>query len=127
MTTPEPGDTHTTERTFTTEEVQQFAALSGDTQPRHTDPDDAGRVMVHGLLTATLPTEIGGALGVLASRMDLSFERPVYTGQPLHCTVTVESVSETDDGRDLTAAVRCERDGGETVLTGTIEGRVRTD
>lgn len=46
MTTPTEGETITFERTFTVGEVQQFAELSGDEQPRHTEPDEEGRVMV---------------------------------------------------------------------------------
>ena len=62
---PDEGDVFTVERTFTKDDVRAFAAVSEDTQSRHTDPDQDGRLLVHGLLTATLPTEIGGNLEVL--------------------------------------------------------------
>ncbi|EMA34444.1 MaoC domain-containing protein dehydratase [Halobiforma lacisalsi AJ5] len=65
---PEAGDVYTYERTVTTAEVRQFGELSGDQQPIHTDPDEEGRLVVQGLLTATLPTAIGGDLEVLATR-----------------------------------------------------------
>ncbi len=60
------------------------------TAPPH-GPDGDGRRMVQGLLTASLLTSIGGDLEVLASRMDLQFQRPVYTGETLVCELTVVS------------------------------------
>lgn len=117
------GDVHTFERTFTTEDVRRFADLSADRQDRHLEPDDDGRLMVHGLLTATLPTKIGGDLEVLASRMDFRFRRPVYTGEPIRCEWRHESVTETEERYDLTVAITCTVDD-EAVLDGTIEGLV---
>ncbi|EMA25777.1 hotdog family protein [Haloarcula amylolytica] len=94
----EAGETFTETRTFRPEDVDQFAALSGDDQARHTEPDGDGRRMVQGLLTASLLTSIGGDLEVLASQMDLRFQRPVYTGERLVCELTVASVDPRADG-----------------------------
>jgi len=94
----EIGETLTETRTFRPEDVDQFAALSGDDQARHTEPDGDGRRMVQGLLTASLLTSIGGDLEVLASQMELQFQRPVYTGETLVCELTVASVDPRADG-----------------------------
>jgi len=120
------GATHTFERTFTREDVRQFAAVSGDTQPRHTEPDEDGRLMVHGLLTATLPTKIGGDLEVLAHTMEFEFRKPVYTGETISCTWTMERVEKQGDRYEITADVVCER-GDDVVLTATVDGLVRDD
>lgn len=120
---PREGDTFTYERTFTVEEVQQFAALSGDAQPRHTEPDEDGRLLAQGLLTATLPTKIGGDLEMLAHTMDLEFTRPVYTGESVTCTWTHETVEEREDRYVVTADVVCTHDD-TTVLQATIEGLI---
>jgi acyl dehydratase len=124
MTQPTEGETHTFERAFTTEEVRQFAELSRDTQLRHTEPDEDGRLLVHGLLTATLPTKIGGDLEVLATSMTFEFRRPVYTGERITCTWTYEDVLEREDRYELVVDVVCENDADEAVLTATIEGIV---
>ena len=124
MSRPVEGETHTFERTFATDDVERFAELSRDRQPIHTEPDEDGRLMVHGLLTATLPTKIGGDLEVLARRMDLEFRRPVYTGQRITCTWTFESVEEREDRYVIGVDVVCENDDGEPVLTGTVEGLI---
>ena len=127
MSGPVEGDTHAFERAFTEAEVRQFAALSGDDQPRHTDPDADGRLLVQGLLTATLPTAIGGDLEMLAHEMDLEFRRPVYTGEPITCEWTHETVEAREDRYAVTADVDCRNADGETVLSATIEGFVEAD
>ena len=133
------GETFTETRTFRPEDVDQFAALSGDDQARHTEPDAAGRRMVQGLLTASLLTSIGGDLEILASRMDLRFQRPVYTGERLVCTLEVASVdSRADGGVNLVGDVtvrRVDRDdavaettpdtAGTVVFEATVEGIIR--
>ncbi|QSX00621.1 MaoC/PaaZ C-terminal domain-containing protein [Haloterrigena alkaliphila] len=124
MARPVEGETHTFERTFTTDDVERFADLSGDRQDIHTEPDEEGRLMVHGLLTATLPTKIGGDLEVLAQRMDLEFVRPVYTGERITCRWTFESVAERDDRYEIVVDVNCENGDGKTVLTGSTEGLI---
>jgi acyl dehydratase len=127
MDVPTEGDVFTFERTFSTEEVRQFAALSGDRQPRHLEPDEEGRLLVHGLLTATLPTKIGGDLSVLAREMEFVFHAPVYTGDRVTCTATVESVEERDDRFDLAVSAVCTDVDGETVLTSSFTGLVWKD
>jgi len=124
MDPPVEGARHTFERTFTERDVRQFAAVSGDAQSRHTDPNGDGDLLVHGLLTATLPTKIGGDRDVLATEMTFEFVRPVYTGEPITCTWTTEAVEEAADRYELTVDVSCANGAGETVLTGAIEGLV---
>ncbi|MFB6083482.1 MAG: MaoC/PaaZ C-terminal domain-containing protein [Halorientalis sp.] len=117
------GEVVTYERTFTESDVREFAALSEDRQPRHLEPDEDGRLMVHGLLTATLPTKIGGDLEVLASHMEFSFRRPVYTGQTVHCRVELTDVESGANRDEVRAEVECTV-AGETVLSGSFEGVV---
>jgi acyl dehydratase len=124
MDRPVEGETNSYERTFTVEEVEQFGELTGDDQPRHTEPDEDGRVMVQGLLTATMPTKLGGDSEMLARRMDFEFHRPVYTGEPVTCESRTEAVVEREDRYDTTSEVVCSNTEGEAVLTATIEGLV---
>ena len=127
MSRPTEGERYTFERTFTTDDVRRFADLSRDAQPRHTDPDGEGRLMVHGLLTATLPTKIGGDLEMLAHTMEFEFRRPVYAGDRVICEWTHETVEAREDGYAVTADVVCTNGADETVLVGTIEGRLKGD
>ena len=127
MTQPSEGETRTYERTFTVEDVQQFAELTGDDQSRHTEPDEDGRVMVQGLLTATLPTKLGSDNEVLASTMEFNFHRPVYTGEPITCRSTFDTVEEREDRYEFTSNVVCENADGETVLTSSTNGLIWKD
>lgn len=127
MHRPVEGESRTFERTFTVDDVRRFAELSGDAQPRHTEPDEDGRVMVQGLLTATMPTKLGGDAEALARTMEFEFLRPVYTGDPITCTSTYDSVVEREDRYEFTADVVCENGDGEPVLEATIEGLIRKD
>lgn len=124
---PEQGDRFTVERTFTKTDVRTFAEVSRDTQPRHTDPDEDGRLMVHGLLTATLPTQIGGDLEVLASRLDCHFERPVYTGDTITCEWVCTEVTDRDGYLEVLGDITCTNQDGDVVMTATAEGRIYDD
>ncbi|WP_411964745.1 MaoC/PaaZ C-terminal domain-containing protein [Haloferax sp. YSMS24] len=123
---PAEGETIVRERTFTRGEVQTFADLSRDEQPIHTDPDDEGRLVVHGLLTATLPTQIGGELEVLARSMEFDFLTPVYTGETIRCEVTMTAVDAREDRYDVETDIVCRRVADDSVvLRGGFEGLIR--
>lgn len=124
MTKPREGETRSYERTFTVEDVQQFAEVSGDDQARHTEPDEDGRVMVQGLLTATLPTKLGSDSEVLATDMQFQFHQPVYTGESITCRTTYDTVIEREDRYEFVSETVCENEDGETVLSATSEGLI---
>lgn len=122
----EVGTSWTHERRFTREDVKRFAELSGD-EGHHHLVDGDGTVLVHGLLTATLPTKLGGDIDFLARRMTFEFPRPVYTGQDLTCELTVDRLEARDDRYDLAASFECTTAGGEVVLRGETDGVVMKD
>lgn len=125
MPTPEvieEGHSLTYERSFTPAEVEQFAELSGDEGYHHFVEQQSGDVMVHGLLTATLPTKIGGDIDYVARTMDLTFPRPVYTGETITCELTVESVTEREDRTELDTAWMCTNEEGAVVMEGSSSG-----
>jgi len=124
---PEEGDVHTYERTFTNGDVRRFGEVSGDQQAIHTDPDEEGRLVVQGLLTATLPTKIGGDLSYIARRMEFEFLRPVRTGSTIACEWTNETVEEREDRYEVTSSVVCRDGSGETVMEARIEGLIRKE
>jgi acyl dehydratase len=126
---PAEGETVTFERTFTNGDVERFVEVSEDRGDHHLEPDTEGRLLVHGLLTATLPTKVGGRYDVLASRMEFEFRRPVWTDETVRCAVTFTRVErEERDGDTARTRVEAEFDctrEGETVLAGRFEGVVR--
>src|SRR5690625_2060173 len=111
------------ERTFTKEDVDMFTTISMDEGEHHTNPDELGRFVVQGLLTATLPTKIGGEYNVLARTMNLEFFRPVFTEDTISCEVTVEELEERDNNRkSILATFICTNQVGKQVLGGDFAG-----
>ena len=102
------GDSFTAERKFNEEDVNRFAAISRDYNPIHFDlrftsiKGYTGRIC-HGLLVASLLTEIGGQIGWLASGMNLRFKHPVYFGDTVQCRITLDEVGE--NGRATASCV----------------------
>lgn len=64
------GDIISFVRTFTIEDVELFTKVSGDEGIHPLTPDEQGRLVAQGLLTATLPTKVGGDNNVLARTMN---------------------------------------------------------
>jgi 3-hydroxybutyryl-CoA dehydratase len=119
---PQEGQVATVERTFTREDVETFAELSGDEGEHHLEPDEDGRVLVHGLLLGVLPTQVGGERNVLARLMTYEFHRPVYTGERITCEVETRSVTEQGDRYEISSRAVCTNEGGATVMTAEYEG-----
>jgi acyl dehydratase len=118
------GETATFTRTFTNEEVERFAELSQDEGYHHLVADEDDQVVLHGLLTASMPTKLGGDIDFLARTMEFEFPRPAYTGVEITCTTTYESVEERDGHTELEASFVCETEHGDVVLRGRSEGAV---
>jgi len=119
------GDTTSWERTFTVEDVERFGQISGDLGVHHVKPDAQGRLLVQGLLTATLPTKLGGDLNFIARDMTFQFLRPVFTGDTIHCENTITRLEVQEERTLVEAAFTCRNQQGKEVLTGKVRGIVR--
>ncbi len=122
----EEGQTYSWQRTFTKGDVEDFARLSGDRGVSHLNEDRVGRILVHGLLTATLPTKIGGDLDYIARQMTFEFLRPVFVGDTIRVDVVVTQVSRGPGQLKVAVTCECRNQEGKTVLTGTSHGIIRT-
>lgn len=118
------GDELTAKRTFTADDVIAFGRISGDRGRHHLVLDAKGRLMVHGLHTATLPTEIGGSIDFLAREMVFDFQRPVFAGDTVTCTCTVVSLEQQEGRRALEVKFVCVNQHGKEVLLGRTSGVV---
>lgn len=124
----EKGDTFSVSRTFTEQDVIQFADISRDYNPVHCDERFAkvknfnGRIC-HGLLIASQVTEIGGQMGWLASGMTFKYRKPVYFGDTIRCDLTVTELDEKGFIKGE-AVFRNEHDITvlEAVVTGIVAG-----
>lgn len=116
------GDRIRFERTFTVEDVAVFTQVSSDEGSHHITPDDQGRLIIQGLLTATLPTKVGGDLNVLARTMNFEFLRPVFTGDTIICEVTIEHFEKQNNRTSITTSFLCTNQDEKTVLKGNFSG-----
>lgn len=122
------GDIIRFERAFTKEDVGLFTKISMDEGEHHTNPDEVGRLVVQGLLTATLPTKIGGDYNVLARTMNFEFFRPVFTGDTISCAVTIEKLEKKDTNRmSIMATFQCMNQNEKQVLGGNFAGVILTE
>ena len=124
----EVGDVFEVSRIFTPGDVAAFEAISRDHNPVHSSHAFAESkgfegTVCHGLLVASMLTEIGGQLGWLATGIDLRFRRPVYPGVEIACRCEVMAI---EPGLSATAEIRFTDSGGEVVLEATIKGRLPT-
>ncbi len=120
------GDTFQTSRSFSQDDVRRFAQLSRDYNPVHFDQRFAtarnfSAPICHGLLSASLVTEIGGQIGWLASTMDFRFKAPVYIGEILTCNWIITGI---DPRGRATASVIITNPAGVTVIEAEIGGVV---
>lgn len=122
------GDRFAITRRFTREEIISFARISRDYNPVHCDREYAQikgfqEPIAHGLLTASLLTEIGGQIGWLATGMSFRFKRPVYAEENLTCDWVITEINEQGRGK---AKITVVNDDGITVLeaetTGVLPG-----
>ena len=124
-TPPTVGARATWTRTFTADDVEAFARISGDRNPLHFDPDFAartriGRLVVQGGLTtglfnALVAMELPGP-GSVFLHQEWDYPSPVYIGD----TVVAEAeVIEARTDKPVTR-LRCvaRRDDGSEVLRG---------
>ncbi|MBI4348281.1 MAG: hypothetical protein HY553_15680 [Elusimicrobia bacterium] len=112
----------TARRRVTAEDIARFAELSGDKGRHHLVPDAEGRLRAHGLLTATLPTELGGRLDYMAREMRFEFVGAVYAGDALECVGVLETAVEKPLSWRVTFSFEVKNQEGTLVLRGTTAG-----
>lgn len=120
------GDSFRASRTFTQDDVTRFARVSRDYNPVHFDArfaraQNLPAPICHGLLSASLITEIGGQIGWLASVMSLRFKKPVYVGETITCSWVITAIDAK--GR-ASASVTMTKDDGMVVIEAEVHGIV---
>lgn len=103
----EVGQVYNHEFKFSQEEVNQFAQVTGDKNPVHTDAAYAAKTMfkrpiMHGMLSASLFSKVFGTLfpgeGTIYLKQSLSFLKPMYVDTVYEAVFTVKEVIK-DKGR----------------------------
>jgi len=120
------GDSFSASRTFTEQDTHAFADISRDYNPVHFDHRFAKAKsfqgpICHGLLVASLLTEIGGQIGWLAAEMNFRFKKPVFFGDTIECRLTI---TELDDRNRAKAKAAFKNQRDEIVIEAYLAGIV---
>ena len=128
------GDTATYTRLITNQEVEAFAAISGDHNPLHLDPEYAtttafGECIAHGMLTgalisAAIAMQLPGPGSVYLSQ-NLQFRAPVFLGDIL--TVTIEVTDKHGKRPWVTLDCTVENQEGKAVAKGEAQVAAPTE
>lgn len=95
------GDEFRHKFSYTQEDVDTFAKVSGDTNPLHIDPQAGkdsmfGRNIIHGFLGASVFTKIFGALwyvdGHVYMSQSMKWLAPMFTDTEYEAVVTVKEI-----------------------------------
>jgi len=121
-------------RTVTETDIVQFAGLTGDYNPMHTNAEymknhPMGQRVAHGMLTLSYAVGQLYQLGfmertVLAFRgLEMKFSLPVLIGDTTHVRLTIKEKKEMKrlGGGIITAEVKIINQEGKTVQSGTME------
>lgn len=97
----EVNNVYTHEFSFSQDEVNRFAEVTGDKNPVHTDAAYAATTMfkrpiMHGMLSASLFSKVFGTLfpgeGTIYLKQSLSFMKPMYVDTAYEAVFTVKEV-----------------------------------
>ncbi len=89
------------------------------------EPGENGRLMVHGLLTASIGTKIGGDLNYIAREMVSEFVRPVFAGDIIICEVILSQVEQQKEYKKVEIKSIYRNQNGKEVLIGSSKGIIR--
>lgn len=119
-----PGDTASIVRTVAREDLELFAAVSGEMNPARFDAafaasDQFGQMVAHGMWTAALVAAVLGTKlpgpGTIYLGQDFKFLKPVAPGDTITATVTVK---EKQADRRVVFETVCTDARGDRVLSG---------
>lgn len=119
------GEVFSLSRTFSKQDLVDFSALTGDSNPLHLDPDFArttafSRPLVHGVLVNGLISALLGSRspGCVLLKQEIRFPAPLFTGEPVLAQAQVRRV------RLSTAVVSVKVQSAEPTRDGTAEPKV---
>lgn len=117
------GQLATIRRVLTQEDFDRFAALSGDDNPIHIDPEFAGRTrfgrpVAHGMfLFGLISSAVGTCLpGAVLVEQELMFPTPTYVDEEVIVHVEVTALRAEEPTVELTTSIT--RPGGESGCQG---------
>lgn len=120
------NEVYTHEFQFSQEEVNQFAKVTGDKNPVHSDAEYAAKTMfkkpiMHGMLSASLFSKVFGTLfpgeGTIYLKQSLNFLKPMYVDVAYEAVFTVKEVIK-DKNRAIVETVIKDKNSGLVCTSG---------
>lgn len=120
------GDQFKHEFSYTQEDVNLFARVSGDDNPLHVDAEVGknsvfGRNIIHGFLGGSVFTKIFGALwkvdGHIYMKQTMQWLKPMFVNTPYEAMITVKEIFP-EKNRVLYECSIFEKASGEKTFTG---------
>lgn len=124
------GDQASFAKTISESDVYMFAGITGDLNPAHVNKVEAEngifhRQVAHGMLVASLISTILGMQlpgpGTIYMGQELKFVRPVFPGDTVTATATVESIDPVKKMVRLRTV--CTNQEGKNVIEGYANAR----
>ena len=122
----EQGETYTHHFSFTQDEVNHFAAITGDKNPVHLDEEYASKTMfkrpiMHGFLGGSIFSKVFGTLfpgeGTIYLKQSMAFMKPMYVNTDYEAIFTVKDVNK--EKHRMTVETRIiEKESGAETITG---------
>ena len=117
----------TIEKQVTQEQIERYAAASGDFNPIHVDREYAASsqfrgTIAHGMMIAASISEIMTLAfdqdWLRRGKLKIRFRAPVYPGDTVTAFGHVKAVRERNGAREITCSVGVRRQNGEAAITG---------
>ncbi len=109
------------ERSFSREDIQRFAELSGDFGVHHVEAEPR---MAHGLLVVSTVTKLGGDIDYVSQSMDMQFLAPVYEGERVTSRIILDQVLERPRRYKIRMRCDCVKADGTVAVVGSSRGQV---
>jgi len=116
------------QRHVTQDMIDRYASASGDFNPIHVDPEYSrtgpfGRTIAHGMMTLAFAAELlnawtDGAFDE-SGEIDVAFVGPVFAGDTVELSGSVEEIVERDGRPAARARIEC-RCGDRRILVGAV-------
>lgn len=122
----ENGTTYKHEFKFSQDEVNQFAKVTGDANPVHTDVDYAAktvfkRPIMHGFLGGSVFSKVFGTLfpgeGTIYLKQSMTFLKPMYVDVAYVAEFTVKDLNKEKHRINVETTVK-NKETGEVTITG---------
>jgi len=120
------GDLYTLSFSFTQQDVNTFAEVTGDNNPIHLDENYASqtvfkRPIIHGFLGGSIFSRILGTLfpgqGSVYLKQSLEFLRPMYVNEEYEAVCTIKEVNR-EKNQALIETVVKQKQTGKVVIKG---------